>query len=130
MSVVLVPTLLQAMAHSNPYWKVYANYTALFALPMPLLVLVAATVTAWNSTSSKSDSGADGDNAGELFTTCTVGFLFLGYFLENLIIATTISKALTFGETRVIISLVAILIWEWMAHLFTNLAGSNKSLFS
>ena len=125
MSVVLVPTLLQAMAHSNPHWKVYANYTALFALPMPLLVLVATTATAWNSTSSKSDSGADGDYAEELFTTCTVGFLFLGYFLENLIIATTISKALTFGETRVIISLVAILIWEWMAHLSTNLACSN-----
>jgi dolichol kinase len=114
MSVVLVPSLLHAMARQNVYWSGYAKLTTLVALPQTIIAPLGMLGVALSM-----------DPDPSLRTASALSFLVVvvavaagvHWRLQRQNIFEALLQAVTLGEFRVIVSLSTIVLVEWMQRM-------------
>jgi dolichol kinase len=124
MSVVLVPSLLHAMARQNVYWSGYAKLTTLVALPQTIIAPLGMLGVAL---------AMDPDPS--LRTTSALSFLVVvvavaavvDWGLQRQKISNALFQALTWGEFRVIVSLSTIVLVEWMQRMMVHEDDSSDT---
>lgn len=124
MAVVLVPTLLNVMARYNTYWSRHAVCTSLIAaLPVTLQVLSCFGMITTDKHIANGNTAYSTELLPLGFAANFLAYISMDYFLQGEVSA--ISKALTFGEFRVLVSLFTIFLWEWVSRMRTSIMNGS-----